>query len=144
MFASVSASLWFLGFAILVTTPPCSLPPWLNPYPHPTRLTLCHLPAHNNWVQALTKVPRARWGLPPSLASQRKEGGFGKTHSHGDHRASSPARQLVTCRGLCSRRLLLLPGFPTGNEGGGPGLLLGHHTGRPGGQQDVRQPHHVL
>ena len=40
--------------------------------------------------------------------------------------------------------VLLLPGFPAGNEGGGPGLLQGHHAGGPGRQQDVQQSHHIL
>ena len=126
------------------TTLPCPLPPWLNPYPLPRRVKLSHLPAHNSWAQAVTQVPRARWALPSSLDSQRKEGGFRRTHSHCGPRAPCPAWQLVTGRGLYPWRLFLLPGFPTGNEGGCPFLLQGHHGSRPGRQQDVGQPHHVL
>ncbi|XP_077730193.1 TBC1 domain family member 26-like [Canis aureus] len=35
-------------------------------------------------------------------------------------------------------------GLPAGNEGGGPGLLPGHHADRPGRQLHVPQSHHVL
>ncbi|KAM8935344.1 USP6 N-terminal-like protein isoform 4-T4 [Lycaon pictus] len=35
-------------------------------------------------------------------------------------------------------------GLPAGNEGGGPGLLPGHHADRPGHQPDVPQSQHVL
>ena len=126
------------------TTLPSSLTPWVNPYPLPRRVKLSHLPAHNSWAQAVTQVPLARWALPSSLDFRRKEGGFRRTHSHCGPRTSCPAWQLVTGRGLYPWRLFLLPGFPTGNEGGCPFLLQGHHGSRPGRQQDVGQPHHVL
>ena len=80
---------------------PMSRPTWLNPYPLPPRVILSHIPAHNSWAQALTQVPRVQWALLPCPASQRKEGGFSRTHSHGGHRAPCPAWQLVTGRGLC-------------------------------------------
>ncbi|XP_077701001.1 uncharacterized protein LOC144281936 isoform X6 [Canis aureus] len=35
-------------------------------------------------------------------------------------------------------------GLPAGNEGGGPGVLPGHHADRPGHQLDVPQSQHVL
>ena len=81
--------------------PHVPFPPGLTPCPLPPRLTLSHLPAHNSWAQALTEVPWAWCALPPSPASQGKEGGFGRTHSHGGPRAPCPGRQLVTGRGLC-------------------------------------------
>ena len=60
-------------------------------------MKLSHLPAYNSWAQAITQVPCARWTLPPSLASQRKEGGFGSTHSHGGPRDPRPGRHVGVC-----------------------------------------------
>ena len=45
--------------------------------------------------------PTGTVGTPAVPASQGKEGGFGRRHSHGGHRAPCPAWQLVTGRGLC-------------------------------------------
>ena len=79
---------------------PMSPPTWAEPLCPLTQADPQSPPRPQQLVTGPHTVPWARWALPPFPASQRKEGGFCRTHSHGCPRAPSPAQQLVTGQGL--------------------------------------------
>ena len=89
------------ALAILGTTPPSPLPTWADTLSPPTQADPQSPPHPPQLGTGPHTVPWARWTLPPSLASQGMEGGFGRTHSHGGPRAPCPGEHLVTGRGLC-------------------------------------------